>query len=185
MKWRYVLMSALAFASAAAARTIVNEDFEGSEFPPKGWIKMEAQNGDWVRKGAGGNHYAHGWVHSKGDLEDIVLQSYPFYVKAERVLTMTFRFSNWATGVFYADDVGVSCATFYRRMPYAKTWQPITWVMPPLLRGRYYDISFSASAWAAEGKEATIYFNVDDVRLTCCPPAVDPTSLGRVKALFR
>jgi hypothetical protein len=56
MTWRYVLIGALAFASAAAARTIVNEDFEGSEFPPKGWIKGEAGAGDWVRKRAGGNH---------------------------------------------------------------------------------------------------------------------------------
>ena len=61
----------------------------------------------------------------------------------------------------------------------------MTWVTPELGRGSPYRVFFHVSGVAAEGKEGRVDFDFDDVRVEYCDTAVNPTSLGRVKAVFR
>ncbi len=187
-----VAVGALAFAGATAARTLVNEDFEGAKFPPKNWEKyIHREAGDWIRKSAGANHYARGWVRLiERQGRWVSLYTNSFYVRAGRQITITLRYSGWTTGAVWNDIIEIYLRgglhrTYYKELPYSKNWQRLKWVLPELERGRDYRFEFHAAGIAPTGTKPTIYFNVDDVRATCCPPAVDPTSLGRVKALFR
>jgi hypothetical protein len=186
MKGLLLIVAILMSATAAMGDKIFRQDFEGAQFPPNSWHTR----GDWVRKNAGGNHYAYGWVKVKGLAYGTTLYSRQFWGRYNWSLMITFRYAAWKTGDLWTDTANVSVSGAYgeeyrKELRYSRDWRRCTFLTPELGRGKFYELSFHTGGSSPEGKVGALYYKVDDVRLAYCLAPVNPTSLGRVKAVFR
>jgi hypothetical protein len=180
-----IIAAALICATAAMGDVIFRQDFEGTKFPPTFWY---VDYGNWTTESVGGNHYAHGWIHAKSGSSGSRLGSRQFWGRYNWKIKVSFRYQAWKTGDFLGDIVDIDVwgkNSFRKELTYSRNWRRFSWVTPELGNGSHYRVFFFTGGNTAEGKEGRIYFNVDDVRVEYCDTAVSPTSLGRVKALYR
>ena len=195
MRTWLVVAAALALAAAAAAKDYVNEDFEGS-FPPAGWTaSYEGNNsGRWEQLGGGpGGCYVHGSVSSwQEGLVATTFMSPGFNVKGNTTVYYRFDYGLWGNGH------GVEGGEFYivyaqtpaRRLQYRELEGLPSWAEFTGSAAVSADDRFKACwrVWADDyWRYHFAFLMFDDVIISDQPrhPAVEPASVGRVKALYR
>lgn len=196
MNRRLLGVVALALAAAAGALTYyLNEGFEGTTFPPDGWTTQTSPNAVWERSPSWGpwQYYAYGhayvppesteagWLFSP-EMSIPLNQTVYFFFRYYISVGSAFSFQN-NFALVYA-DTGYSVVSRSLSPTYG------SWVVSSgsgivqrnaPVKGRWY---FAASTYRYYSAYVTM--NVDDVWFTDeSTAAVRPSSLGRVKALYR
>jgi opacity protein-like surface antigen len=193
MKKVLVVAVAAVLAAGALAADFVREGFDRSTFPPAGW-KVETNgygSGAWRREGYGpwGAH-AVGMVSSVGSEDPWAeLWTYEFSIPARTEIYYGFYY--WALGggnygcVFHIGYVSAPGGYLVKHRPLGNTnWKYVS--------GHAFNLSaarvkarWSVSCGPSAGTSGVV-LGIDRVTITDEDPhAVAPTSLGRVKALFR
>ncbi len=185
---------ALILPAAAFGTYYLNEGFEGSQFPPPGWKKKQTGSGIiWYRNGGGPwGYYADGGGEPPVGTEgSATLESPP--INWEKGKTLYYHFK-WRFGI--GGSMGGN-AGFY--LTYADTQhQLVSWrvrfnwpdwdtlyASVVVTRTAPIIAKWQVDAWSV-GMVTSIDFNVDGVKITDeSMAAVEPSSLGKVKALFR
>jgi hypothetical protein len=189
---KLAIITAVAFAlvtTSGATQYYVNEKFEGT-WPPAGWRVV---TGGWLQRTEGpwGN-YAFGYRTTTGQNPAYTtLESCPFTVPANSTVYWHFCHA--------ADTMGVPAsagAEFYLR--YDGSSENI--VLTPLAFGEWKHVhgstkisegrplraGFSGWVTAWPGHSAYVLISLDNVQFADeSLVAISPTSLGRVKAVFR
>ena len=196
MKRVLIIAVAAALAVAAAeAKDYVNEGFEAT-FPPRGWTTKYEGEGDANWKKAGGGpwgSYAYGTASSneKG-LARATLMSYEFDLKQNT--RVYYRFAYWwgdhghssADADFYITYVGAPYGNLvYRKLPVAWEWKVHA---GDVVNDRAARVKACWRVWTINyWRYHDAYLALDRIIISDEKrfPAVAPTSLGRVKALFR
>jgi hypothetical protein len=178
---RFLALALLAVAPALAnPPTAVDEDFGGSQFPPSGWT-VDGESRTWSWEDGGG--YAKG-VAECGAAPDsgwTALYSPPFRVNKGTTLRVQFRYRTYC--VEYETRY-VRIGTWRKFMGWGQEWMDFDEATTAFEVGGEYQAEFVLSV--AGGSYAIwAEFDVDDVVITRQNVGVDPTSLGRVRALFR
>jgi len=189
-----VVASALTAASAVGL-DYVNEDFEGS-FPPAGWTTAYGGTGNasWSQASGGPEgKYASGSASSFGDgLVWATFMSPEFNVKGNTTVYYRFDYGLWGNGhgveggefyIVYADEPA-------RRLQYRELEGLPSWAEFAGSAAVSADDRFKACwrVWADDyWRYHFAFLFIDDVIIADQPrhPAVEPASVGRVKALFR
>jgi hypothetical protein len=181
-----------AAATAATSKDFVNENFEGA-FPPPGWKTVSYAEGEWM-KFPQGPWGCYAWGHaysSEYGLCRATLTSPEFNVKAKNKYYYRFDYSHSQVGYgtggaeFYIKFVEPRVGTFLNVQLPETEWTERRGVFYATVDAR---VKACWRVWTEcywRGHSAWVYFDraiiSDEKRF----PAVAPTSLGRVKALFR
>lgn len=183
----------LPLLAGASGEKLWEETFEGTAFPPPGWQKLGTGAWDWSRETEELNHFAYGFAFaSAGASSQSELRSKKISLESGQPLTVTFRYKGVTSGtpVNYSRKVGLYA-------PNLTVWEtdltPYTsWVdfqrlttAVPATREDYYVAWKLATSSNPSGPGGLINVSVDVVVVEQHFPGVGPTSLGRVKALYR
>jgi hypothetical protein len=185
----------LTAAVVAQSAAYVDEDFEQG-VPPSGWTTSKSgpgagwdpeENGPWGK-------FAVGWASSSASVERWAkMDTYTFAVPAGSTLTFRFNYKYGHSGfeaenratfsLLYAAEPEEVFAS--RRMTLTSTWQVfMSSALAPLagvVKARF-------EVWVMNRhpqRVATYAWDLDNVLIKASEPAVEATSLGRVRALFR
>lgn len=163
--WIYgtVVLAALAAAPALAAVTVLSENFEGQGWKNK-WDLTPAD--EWSQQEQGNNHYLAFAGQDGGSAEN---------TKGVRVndgelykITLRYRYGpaevEW--GSYKLGDISSSA-----------TWKEVSFVKATT---KQEQLQFEVRV-----RNTASRFHIDDVLIVRCETAVAPSSLGRVRALFR
>lgn len=195
MRTCLLVAAALALTAAGAAKDFVNEDFEGA-FPPAGWTTAYEGNGSgrWSRASDGPwGCYAYGSASSaEAGLVRAIFMSPQFNVKANTKTYYRFDYGHFDNGH------GVGGAEFYvacvdppgADLVYTKLEVPPKWVERAGDFSSAVDRRVKACwrVWADcywRYHYSFLFFDNAIISDEKRYPGVAPTSLGRVKALFR
>jgi hypothetical protein len=173
-----VAVAGLAWASPSVP---VDEDFSGGTFPPQGWYSNGSGSGSWSWQNNGG--YAQGYVNV-GSLQSVTTSLYTFYFHITGGTTVHVDF-NYKTDGFPECSRYVNLGTWGTSVPYTMNheWTPFTDSTAPSSSGDY-QLEFRMVFHGGSHGGSSVW-HVDDVVVTLENTAVSPTSLGRVRALYR
>jgi len=186
MKKSLVILSLA--AGAAGAAVVMTQDFETLPFPPTGWTKEET-SGYWSRENIGApyNHVAYFQSYGvNGGSGNLITPGYPLTLVSHYA---TFNYS------FRSEGGGTVAAYFRVQRQSGTSW--VTVVNRALTKSttmRSYGYSFTPATAgthrilirAQANTKALVFFRVDNIQLESGPfTAVSPTSLGRVKVMYR
>jgi hypothetical protein len=177
-------LAAAATLCGAAPLIFVEEDFEGSQFPPEGWSVHGM--GDWGWSNPGG--YADGYATSTvGSTASCSIRSPWFHLEGARRVRAVFRYVATGYGSAPTDHsiylVGGGGSGGYT-LPKAAGWEDYDWTSPPAWAYDDFRISWVATVYSPYNSGTGI-LRLDGVVLTLYNVDVSPTSIGRVKALYR
>lgn len=195
MRATVIVAVALTAASFACATAYVDEDFGGS-FPPPGWTtRSGGGSAGWDVEGGGPwGSYAVGWAYSTDNVERWAeLDTCAFHVDADTAVEFRFDYKyvyggieapNYAEfSLFYAGAPEQVIGT--DRVARTSSWREEKGDMPAPKAG---SVKARFKVWVRNpSSQSSIYeWAVDNVLINDKEGhAVAPTSLGRVKALFR
>jgi hypothetical protein len=177
-------LAAITALAAAAPPILVKEDFEGELFPPPGW--SVDGSGDWGWSNARG--YANGYATSTvGHTASCSITSRRFSLDGGRRVRVVFRYE--ATGCGDAPtDHSINLVggghTVADGLPKTGGWTNYEWLSPEAPAYATFRISWVATVYSPDSSGTGI-LRLDDVVITLYNVAVGPTSIGRVKALYR
>ena len=192
MKSVLIIAVTAALAATALAADFVREGFEGSTFPPAEW-KVETNgngSGAWRREAGGPwGAYALGMVSSVGYEDPWAVLSTYFDLPARTIIYYGFYYraqgeGNYATN-FRITNLGMSGGYLVPPLPLGNTnWKYLSgFAFNPT--ATYVKAVWSVGCGPSAGTSSAV-LGIDRVTITDEDPyAVAPTSLGRVKALFR
>jgi hypothetical protein len=182
MKKAYNIIVALAVAAAAWATPpkAVDEDFEGSQFPPPGWTQSGSGSGSWSWTNPGG--YARGYA-SAGFTQNVTtsLFSPTFHVNRGTRLRVEFRYR---TDGFTEVSRKVVVAGWQKSVGYKQSWTKFDEFTTPTAAGGDYKFEFRLYITSGGSHGYHGIWEIDDVLITRDNVDVAPTSIGRVKALY-
>jgi hypothetical protein len=182
-------------AALAYAAPYVDENFEGG-VPPARWTSSKSGPGaGWdPEEGGPWGTCARGWASSSAGAERWArMDTFAFEVPADTTLTFRFNYK-YGHGGFEAENR----ATF--SLLYATQPEEVFASHPMTLTSTWRVFNGNASAtrvsmvkarfevWVQNRhpqRVATYAWDLDNVVIDVSEPAVSPTSLGRVRALFR
>jgi hypothetical protein len=195
MKLRFIVVATLAGAMLAHAAVYVDEDFEQG-VPPPGWTSTKSGPGaGWdPEEGGPWGKYAVGWASSSAGVERWAkMDTYSFAVPGEA--TVKFRFDyKYGYGGFEAENRATFSLLYAtqpeevfasRAMELASAWRVISGNASASRAGM---VKARFEVWVQNRHPqhvASYAWDVDNVIIEASAPAVSPTSLGRVRALFR
>jgi len=184
--------AAFVLVGAAEAKVYIDEDFDAGRMP-SGWQARAGGNGyasyTFERRGGGYAFYAQ--VEAENERYAEVELTAPQFTVKPRTLYYRFDFASSHYGTastgkgFYVKYAGASSSFFYEGLPSASNWHEETgsfYVAEERPIVAYWRISVGA----APGRYGAGAMWLDNVRVFDVGDfAVEPTSLGRVRALFR
>lgn len=189
--FKYVVVALILGAAAASAAVIVEEDFEGTRFPPAGWETIQNQ-GLWSREHVGGPYvwvayfYSYGLVGGSGQIRTTGHELQPGRYRVSFVYsyreqregsggtTAAYARVQWKDGTVWRLVAGQS-------LPLNTSLRSYSFEYDGVAQATTYRLFFRAYA----GLNTTVFFRVDNVKWESGPfSGVGPASLGRVKALF-
>jgi hypothetical protein len=186
MRKRLLLVAALAVAAAGGATTpppVLEEDFEGSKFPPTGWTVNGY--GVWGWSNPGG--YAEGYARIEpGKYSGCRITSRPFRLNAAARVRAEFRYETAMYGgaqahhFIYLSREGFE---YGASLPRTNGWEKYAWLSPIAPYGVDLKIFWRVDV-SHPYNGGTGIFRLDDVVFTAYNIYVAPTSIGRVKALY-
>jgi hypothetical protein len=194
MRKRFWIVAALAVAAAGGAtppRTVLKEDFKSTTFPPTGWrLEKTGTGATWVRRAQGETAYAYGRWAGSGTAEAAAhLISPKLTLAAGTVLDAEFCFEGTYTGSLESRFREMVLMKGTRRI-WSKRCEETAWIcyrekLSPLAQGGSdYEFWWSYGGKAG-GSTGIVTFSVNGILIVEDNTAVVPTSLGRVRALFR
>jgi hypothetical protein len=172
---------------------ILHEDFEGATFPPPGWrVVTSGEGGHYWERRYESSYYAHGQISLvHGQYPHARLVSRYLSLKVGDTVTLKFRYKAGYSGHRWAPGWIVEIrGPGYIRGNYlnlAPSWSQYERTFPRISTAsdRYYVEWHLLSRVQYGGSYGYAWYWVDDVYLLGDTTSVAPTSLGRVKALFR
>lgn len=183
----------LPLLAGASGEKLWEETFEGTAFPPAGWEKRGSGAWDWSRETEELNHFAYGFAFATGGASsESELRSTNIPLESGEHLTITFRYKGVTSGtpVNYSRKVGLyapNLTCWEADLAPFTSWVGFRRLTPavPATREDYYFAWVLATSSNPSGPGGLINVSVDVVTVVRHFPAVGPTSLGRVKALYR
>ncbi len=186
----------LLFASISSAKIIVQESFNSPIFPPTGWTTESDGAGGiwtWTDYGQPGNGYAKGEVVlSTPSWGYIKLQTDEFVLYEGDVVHINFNRRNNSIGATpYTTQWVIALNT--RSFDYfSNSFSPSEgqiWVNTDIhysipVTSDQWSISWSVAGEIEQAGQTTIFFDIDEVLVEEISDAVEPTSLGNIKATF-
>jgi hypothetical protein len=198
MKWLSLILIGY-LVPACFAEILVQEDFEGTTFPPAGWTTDSAGYGqwsaNWIRGVSYGNHYAQGscsFFYAFSGARTFLYTPY-FSLAAGTALTISYN-----GGV---DDGSGSTSSFFLWDSKTTRWTGLIPMMEddkpekrslettPVPESGTYRIAWMA--WCDQNPyypAMGMMVWVDNVRVTTflkCTSDIEPTSLGRIKSAYK
>jgi hypothetical protein len=183
----------LPLLAGASGEKLWEEKFEGTAFPPPGWQKLGTGAWDWSRETEELNHFAYGFAFAaSGASSESELRSKKISLESGQQLSITFRYKGVTSGspINYSRKVGLYAPNLTcwetDLTPYASwvDFQRLTTAVAATREDYYVGWVLKTSS-NPSGPGGLINVSVDVVIVERCFPAVGPTSLGRVKALYR
>ncbi|NIT35537.1 MAG: hypothetical protein GTN49_03385 [candidate division Zixibacteria bacterium] len=186
MKKRFWIVAALAVAAAGGATTpppVLEEDFEGTKFPPEGWTV--GGFGVWGWSNPGG--YAEGYArNTPGTWSRCRITTRPFRLDAAARVRAAFRYETIEYGgadAHYSIYLTREGFQYGEALPRTTGWEKYEWLSPLAPYGVDLKI-FWDTVVSHPYNYGTGIFRLDDVVFTAYNIFVAPTSIGRVKALY-
>jgi hypothetical protein len=181
---RIPFVIALLSAAAAAWGTPskpVDEHFGGGTFPPAGWRSSGSGSGSWSWQNAGGFVRGTVTVPPFGNVETSLV-TFAFRVTGGTRVDVRF---NYKTDGFTEGRRYVRLGGWSKAVPYTYNhqWTPFADYTAPASSGTYELEFYFTLSGGSHGMSSV--WDVDDVEVTLENAAVEASSLGRVKALFR
>jgi hypothetical protein len=184
----------ISLASAAAGRIIIDQGFEKERFPPPHWRigASKPPYTNWTSEYAGGNWYACGHVGGANTQGGAVLITKKFDIAECARITFQFDFKTNKTGYCLDERWRISLINerYFRRTIWSEelkawTWKKFKRTLPvDITPGDGFAVEWTVSGWTYD-YESRIELAIDNVKVVETNTAVEPTSLGRVKALYR
>ncbi len=171
--------AALAAAAWATPSKAVEEDFEGSRFPPPGWTK--SGEGKWYWENPGGYAKGCAWCGAYPDESRTILASPLFRVNKGTALRIEFRYHTYGGG---EASRYILAGRWWYYVTYEDDWVKFDQFTLPFPAGGEYRVEFKIYVAGGSFSDFGNWY-LDDVLITRDNVAVDPASLGRVKALFK
>jgi hypothetical protein len=189
MRKGFITIAAVTMMAAAAFPTptkIVEEDFEGSQFPPRGWGKY----GLCFRTWEGGNYYAD--CDARSPYYNARIWTYTFALERGTRIKIKFRYRNGYEGSEYWWHSEVELIKGYPFYPVwslelalCRTWGLFDYFTEHVTETRTdYRVMWEVACNPYNGTPRA-WLSFDDVLVTRDALSVEPTSLGRVRALYR
>jgi len=180
---------AAAALAAAAGREIIDEKFEGEQFPPAGWY-IFYELGWWTRADGHSGYFADGRGHASNGGEASYLYSKSFDLTSSGKINIQF---NYYTGEDGYSGINVREVHLERAgekvwvddFPTLTDWCHYDTTAGPFPKASEYRLCFEVGAMGFNYYVHWCFFGVDDVYVRECYTDVAPASLGRVKALLR
>lgn len=187
---KVIMMAATLLVVVAVAQGVeprLWEDFERVNFPPKGWY-TEGNETVWSRGASTYDYYARGnlTVETGSSWASLVTRDLPLKTSGE--INLRVHYIAGYTG----DGSGKSTVALRRgttevwslelRAPVA--WWKLNTTLGPYKKADNYNLRFTVTGTASRSM-LTAWLYVDNIHVRECATAVAPTSLGRVKALYR
>ncbi len=172
----------VAAVAEATPPEIVEEDFEGSQFPPSGWFA----SGTWRRAEEGENHYAHA-----SEMQGVSrLLTCKFRLEQGTGIDIEFEYRAGWSGMgshvvqvhLYYGTYSMPTSFWKRDLPAYATW----------IKNRSMNVRVSETrddcfcGWLVGAVQYRVaWFDVDDITVDLVNTGVEATSLGRARALYR
>jgi hypothetical protein len=184
-----VALCALA-TSPAAARLLIGQSFERETWPPPGW-RVETQTPPvayWAREYDGKKWFARGCVGGAYGRGSATLITKKLYLPACSKIAVTFDFKTEESGEYW----DIHRSFFLVKGDYRKVWskdlQAEIWtrlkVKLPRIKESGHDYTFRWRVIAVTYL-GYVALGIDNIRIEEINTAVEASSLGRVKALYR
>jgi hypothetical protein len=162
------------------------EDFERLDFPPQGWY-TQGNETVWSRGAGPYNHYARGNLVVERGSSWASLVTRDFALKTSGQITLRLHYIAGLQG----DGEGESTVTLRRgtigrweiALSAPRAWTKLKMTIGPYEKADNYNLEFRVRGVTLS--IATVWLYVDNLHLRECETAVEPTSLGRVRALYR
>jgi hypothetical protein len=194
VKLRLIVAAALAAAVLAAAAPYVDEGFENGVPPPRWTSTKSGVGAGWdPEEGGPWGKFAVGWASSSAGAERWArMETFGFEVPPDTTLTFRFNYK-YGHGGFEAENRATFSLLYAtqpeevfasRAMAPAAEWRVLSARTPATRAGT---VKARFEVWVLNRhpqRVATYAWDLDNVVVDASEPAVSPTSLGRVKALF-
>jgi hypothetical protein len=190
---RLVIVIALCVhaTSPAATRLLIGQGFERETWPPPGW-RIETQTPPvayWAREYSGKKWFARGCVGGAYGRGSATLITKRLNIPACSKITVTFDYKT--TEEEYSWDiirkvylVKDDYETIWSKELRSETWRTFRAKLPPIKKcGGIYTFRWYLQAVTYLGSYVDL--SIDNIRIEETNTAVAPTSLGRVRALYR
>ncbi|HUV85743.1 MAG TPA: hypothetical protein VMX79_01365 [bacterium] len=195
MKLCFIVVAALAAAGLTDATVYVDEGFEQSVPPPRWTSSKSGAGAGWDPEEAGPwGRFAVGWASSSKDAERWAkMETYSFIVPAKAELAFRFDYK-YGHGGFEAEN-RATFSLFYATQPeevfasyglgLTSTWRVFSGKASAARRD-LVKARFEVWVQNRHPQRVAVYaWDLDNVVVNTREPAVFPTSLGRVRAIFR
>ncbi len=195
MRLCFIVVAALAAAGFADAATYVDEKFEQSVPPPR-WTSSKSGAGAGWDAEAGGpwGKFAVGWASSSASAERWAkMDTYSFAVPAKTELAFRFDYK-YGHGGFEAENRATFSLLYAtqpeevfasHRIPLTSTWRVFRGTAVATHEG-LVKARFEVWVQNRHPQHVAVYaWDLDNVVVDAGEPAVSPTSLGRVRAVFK
>ncbi len=177
--------------SPAATRLLIGQSFERETWPPPGW-RVETQTPPvayWAREYSGKKWFARGCVGGGYGRGSATLITKKLYLPACSKIFVTFDFKTEESGEYW----NVKRTVFLVKGDYQKIWskdlQAEIWTRMktklPRIRERGDDYTFRWRVAADTYLGSFVDLSIDNIKIEETNTAVEATSLGRVRALYR
>jgi hypothetical protein len=195
MKLFVYILAGMVVAAAwgTPPRTYLEEGFGGSEFPPAGWTveRTGSASSGWEKIGEGETAYARGYMEGPyGAGGTTTFVSGNVSLQKDTDLTVKFRRYNSGRGTvrFYFRIIlrkGES-EVWKKDFHGCQTWEWLEEVVPTINEtGADYKFAWQIDSLMGPSSGGAVYLHLDDIVVAENNAGVAPTSLGRVKALYR
>lgn len=192
-KERITILALAVTASAAVGAAYLTENFDNQTFPPAGWSIITENHGSesigWKRYDrGGGNGCAHGYISGEyGSGGITVLATKSLNLKQGSASVAFERYDTSYGGVYYWLEVQLRQGTqiiWHKEFPRAQSWAPFR-LNVPVYSSDDYEIGWELEAFFGNPRMGgTVDLYIDNVVIEE-NTAVEATSLGRVRALYR
>ncbi len=195
MSNRYIFLLALVvyFSPCWSTITLVQENFNGTEFPPPGWTIDNGTNCSWYPEGGyaeghvslptgpssgSGNFLTPEFALSAGDTCLVDFVSYRFWVP--------YAPSSPSGGGWQISLRRHDVEVWYQYLDMTVAWTPTSVEIPISETSSHYRFRWRLFGILGDNVSARgIYIDVDDVLIRMTASEVEPASLGRLKAIYR
>ncbi len=188
MKKAMMLALALLVLAAVAAGVEPRlwENFERVNFPPKGWDTLGNET-VWSRGAGTHNYYARGNLVVERGSSWASLVTRDFALETSGKINLRVLYIAGVQG--YGDGartVALRRGTnvlWKKKLTAPRNWTKLNETLGPYRKGDDFNLEFKLTGTTVS--IVTVWLYVDDIHVRECATAVEPTSLGRVKALYR
>jgi hypothetical protein len=193
--WKYLWLAAALAAGAwgTPPASYLDEDFSGGPFPPAGWTTESTGSAasGWEKINEGASAYARGFMEGPyGAAGTTTLVSGAVSLEVGTNVNVEFRryTSGRGTVRFYLNLILRKGGSEVWRKDFhgCQSWEWIEEAVPTITEsGADYTFAWEIDSLMGPSSGGAVYLHLDDISASEDNAAVEATSLGRVRALYR